>query len=171
MIEAILNSQRARYPAMQIEDLYKLLHQGALGSEHAVSDRRAAEQWLARELAEMGEGPPEPMIDPISAEGALVRVHLRPFLAAGNPPEELLAAFLETANGYRGSPRALEAAWRIASASAWFPAAAMDGFLGPLRSQGFPAVHHSPAYEAAYRPAYRVVALAYCPRTWRGLNP
>jgi hypothetical protein len=30
-----------------------------------------------------------------------------------------------------------------------------------MEKQGFPAAHHSEQYEAAYRPAYRVIHRAY----------
>lgn len=39
----------SRYPGLQVEDLYKLVHQAALGSEHAVKDIEVARQWLMRE--------------------------------------------------------------------------------------------------------------------------
>ena len=34
----ILAAHVKRYPRLEIQDLYKLVYQGALGSEHAVSD-------------------------------------------------------------------------------------------------------------------------------------
>jgi len=87
---------------MQIQDVYKLLHQAAMGSEHAVSNPESARGWLIRELAEMGEGVPEPLIDPISPDDEIVRVHMRPYVAAGYDPDLLLDAFIRTANEYRG---------------------------------------------------------------------
>jgi hypothetical protein len=56
LIETILQDHITRYPRMQIQDLYKLLHQAALGSEHAVLDPESAWLWLARELGKMGDG-------------------------------------------------------------------------------------------------------------------
>ncbi len=166
MIEAILHSHLSRYPAMQIQDLYKLLHQAAMGSEHAVSDPESARNWLRREIAEMGEGPPEPLVDPISPGGSIVRIHLRPFVDAGHAPDSLLDAFIRTANEYRGDFRVLEEYWRAAISTSRFPAGEMDEFFRFKEAQNFPAVHHSPEYQNLYRPAYRVVALSLCPDAW-----
>ena len=163
MIEKMLEGHLSRYPLLQIQDLYKLLHQAALGSEHAVSDREAVERWLTRELAEMGEGIPEPLIDPISHDGGIVRIHLRPYVAAGHDPVMLLDAFILTANEYHGDAHFLEKYWRDAVALNIFPVSEMEEFFQGLRDTDFPAVHHSAEYERLYTPAYRVSSLALCP--------
>ena len=166
MIEAILRSHLSRYPVMQIQDLYKLVHQASMGSEHAVTDTQSARNWLTRELAEMGEGLLEPLIAPISADGEIARVHLRPYIAAGHDPDLLLEAFIRTASDYHGDVRLLEQYWQAAVTTAKFPAAKMDKFFLSMKAKFYPAVHHSTEYEKLYRPAYRVVALAFCPDTW-----
>jgi len=166
MIETILRSHLSRYPAMQIQDLYKLLHQAAMGSEHAVTNPASARNWLKRELAEMGEGPTEPLIAPISADGRIARIHLRPFVAAGYDPDLLLEAFIRTANEFHGDVLLLEQYWQAAIATAKFPAAEMEEFIRSMKEQNYPAMHHSSEYEKLYRPAYRVVALVFCSDKW-----
>jgi hypothetical protein len=163
VIEKVLQNHLARYPDLKIWDLYKLLHQAALGSEHAVPDPASAERWLVRELTEMDQGIPEPLIDPISHNGEIVRVHLRPYVAAGHDPQGLLDAFIRTANGHRGDAHLLERYWADAVALVVFPAHQMKQFFHELEAKGFPAVHHSPEYEKLYHPAYRVISLALCP--------
>jgi len=165
-MEIILRSHLARYPAMQIQDVYKLMHQAAMGSKHVISDLESARNWLTRELAEMGEGPPEPMIDSISTDSGIVRIHLRPFVVAGHDPGLLLEAFIRTANEYLGDVRLLEGYWQAAVALDKFPAAKMNEFIRTMKAQIYPAVHHSSEYEKLYRPAYRIVVLAFCPSTW-----
>jgi len=166
MIQTVIQSHLSRYPAMQIPDLYKLLHQASLGSEHAITDPTTVQNWLACELKEMGEGPVEPLIDPISADGEIVRVHLRPYVASGHAPDLLLDVFIRTANEYHGGMRLLEQYWQAAVDAAFFPAAAMDEFIRPLKERNYPAVRHSPVYKLHYRPSYRVVALEFCPDRW-----
>jgi hypothetical protein len=166
MIETILRSHLSRYPAMQIQDVYKLLHQAALGSEHAVTSLDSARNWLLREMAEMGEGSPEPLIDPISPGGEIVRIHLRPFLAAGYDPDVLLDAFVRTANEHHGDVHLLEQFWQAATVTSKFPALEMEELFRSMKAQNYPPVHHSPEYEKLYRPAYRVVARVFCPDTW-----
>jgi hypothetical protein len=166
MIETILRSHFSRYPAIQIQDVYKLLHQAAMGSEHAVANLDSARNWLLREMAEMGEGPPEPLIDPISPGGKIVRVHLRPLAAAGHDPDVLLDAFIRTVNEVHGDVRLLEKFWQAAIVTAKFPVVEMEEFFRSMKAQNCPAVHHSPEYEKLYRPAYRVVSGTFCPDTW-----
>jgi hypothetical protein len=134
-----------------------------MGSEHAISDRVSVEPWLTRELVEMGEGIPEPLIDPISHNGEIVRIHLRPYVAAGHDPMMLLDAFIRTANEYHGDIRLLEQYWQNAVSMDIFPVSELDEFFRGLKEKGFPAVHHSAEYERLYKPAYRVVSLALCP--------
>ncbi|MCX7609714.1 MAG: hypothetical protein N2049_10930 [Anaerolineales bacterium] len=156
-VESVLLSHFARYPAMGLADLYKLIHQAALGSEHAIRDPEAARRWLNEELASLGEGPDEPLLDLLSEETGILRVHLRPYLASGGDPEHLLRAFLRTANEFRGHADTLERYWQTAIRLERFPPDEMEKFIRPLRAKNYPAVHHSPLYERLYRPAYRVI--------------
>jgi hypothetical protein len=137
-----------------------------MGSGHAVTNPESARDWLVRELAEMGEGPTELLIDPISPDGRIARIHLRPFVAAGHDPDVLLDAFIRTANEYHGDVRLLEQYWQAAMATSKFPAVEMEEFIRSMKVRNYPAVHHSTEYEKLYRPAYRVVAGTFCPDTW-----
>jgi hypothetical protein len=94
---ALVRAHLKRYPAMQPADAYKLLHQATLGSEHAMPSRAMAEQWLAREIATLGAGPAEPLVDTLGMGGRFARIHLRPFLASNGIPDSLLNAFVRTA--------------------------------------------------------------------------
>lgn len=162
-LRRILADQAARYPAMQVQDLYKFLHQAALGSEHAVKDTTMARNWMRREIAGLDTAAAfEPLLDPLSPDSQLVRVNLRPYLRSGGDPEVLLRAFIRTANEYPGDPAVLERFWSIAEAMCAkgnlpFPAAEMETFFAARRGQDFPAVHHSEDYSRLYRPTYRVV--------------
>jgi hypothetical protein len=165
-LAGILEAQVRRYPLLEIQDLYKLLHQASLGSEHAVSNDDGVRAWLDGELATMGAGPEEPLLDDISPDGEIVRVHLRPYLGAGHEPERLLEAFLRTAREYQGSVERFgrygEVAVQVASAGRLnVPAEQISQFMQQMGEQGFPAIHHSAPFRAHYRPAYRVVARVF----------
>lgn len=152
-----------RYPRWEPQDCYKLLFQAVLGAEHAVSDEAGARKWMENEVAALGDGPAEPLVDPISADGALVRVHLRTFVARGGDPAKLVRAFVATGQRKFGTREQLADAWAqvVALAEARrlpFTAAAALEFGEKMRAAGWPAVHHSKAFGAAYRPAYRVIA-------------
>lgn len=174
MIElgSLLDNHFTRYPRMQVQDLYKLLHQAALGSEHAVPDEVNARKWLQDELTSMGDGPEEPLIDPISPDGQIARLHLRSCLRAGIDPEAILAAFLRTAEEWRGSPTTLkeygQSAVQQAEVEQWgIKKREIEAYFAAMEAKGFPAMHHSQVYRDCYRPAYRVVKT----EIWRQYEP
>ena len=162
----LLGRHLARYPRMELADIYKLLHQAALGSGHAVSDVAAAREALLREATALGPGPDEPLADPISPDGRIARVHLRPYVAAGDDLDQLARAFVETAQKFQGSPEKLAkfcGCLGDLAAGGGIPFARDDvvAWFAKIAQDGYPVVRHSPAYRHAYRPAYRVVHLDY----------
>jgi len=165
---AVLLRQFARHPRMEAQDVYKLVHQAMLGSRHAGLDSAMAAAWLDREVADLGTGPDEPVVDTISGDGRMVRVNLRPFLASGGDRAALVLAFIRTAREHVGSAedlgRQLGYAERMGDAGL-IPVSrpSLHAFFETMRSRGYPAVEHSAAYLAAYRPAYRVVLSALVP--------
>ena len=162
MLEAIIKSHLARYPVMEIQDVYKLIHQATMGSGHAVSNPEMTRLWLENEVGELDyppDVPNEPMLDPISADKQILRVHLRPFISQGGNLQRLLAAFIRTANEYHGDQRLLRSEWDSASRLNIFPVSAMEDFIQDL--SGYPAVSHSKSYVQHYHPAYRVVIGEY----------
>ncbi len=164
-LHKILKEHLFRYPVMQVRDVYKLLLQAALGCEHAVRDEASAQEWLERELTEMGDGPDEPLFDPVSPDGEIVRVHLRPYFRAGKDPEKLLQAFVQTSRIFPGSHDRLQAFWgeinrMCENGLLPFEKQSIASFFGEMEARGFPAAHHSDEYMRLYRPAYRVVARA-----------
>ena len=165
-LQGILTGHLTCYPSMQVQDVYKLLHQAALGSGHAVHDEQAARDWLMRELANMGTGPDDPLMDPLSPDGQILRIHLRPYLRAGKSPETLLRAFIQTTNDWRGSLEKLTEYAAVAAQLADIGIGSIrrekiETFFAKMEEQDFPAMHHSAVYARLYRPAYRVVAKQY----------
>ena len=163
-VSQLLSAHLGRYPAMQLDDIYKLLHQAALGPGHAVDNPAAARKRLDEEWAALGEGPAEPLRDLISPDGRLGRVHLRSYLAAGGNPDALHRAFVDTADSYPASPDKLAkfcGCLGDLAASGGIPFAREEvlAYFEKISRDGYPAVHHSEAYRRAYQPAYRVVAV------------
>lgn len=163
----LLGAHSARYPGLGLEDIYKLLHQAALGPAHAV-EALAARGRLAQEAGELGAGPDEPLVDPISPDGRLARVHLRPYLAQGRDLNTLADAFAETARTWTPSIDKLAkfcgCLGDLADAGG-IACARTDvvAYMNARAAEGWPAVRHSAAYRAAWRPAYRVVDVALLP--------
>lgn len=164
----LLGHHLKRYPSMQLDDIYKLLHQAALGSGHAVQDEQLARQRLLEESRALTAGPDEPVADVISPDGRFARIHLRAYGHAGHDLEALADAFLQTARNYRGSQEKLSkfcgCLGDLASTGAIpFEREKVIGYFQSIERAGYPVVHHSQAYRDAYRPAYRVVALEFLP--------
>ena len=166
-IATLLEGHLARYPLMGLPDIYKLLHQAAMGSVHAVTDLDAARQWLKDEAASLSPGTAaDPLVDPISPDGKLARVHLRPYQATAMSLEHLAQAFVQTAQAY---PRAPDRLLRFCSclgdlADAQklpFMRPEVEAYVAQMAAEAYPAVHHSPQYSHAYRPAYRVIATEF----------
>ncbi|HVZ63242.1 MAG TPA: hypothetical protein VG936_01545 [Lacunisphaera sp.] len=162
----LLKEHARRYPEWQVQDCYKLVFQAVLGSEHAAVDEATARRWLEQEVAGLGAGPAEPLVDPISPDGRIVRMHLRPFVEQHGDLGKLAAAFVETAKTFRGSKNSLAAVWaeviRLAARGKLpFSAGDAQRFGAAMAADGFPTVHHSKEYNEHYRPAYRVIAREY----------
>ena len=161
--QSILEEHLNRYPRLHLVDIYKLVQQASLGSEHAVSDFERARSWLEREVSRLGAGPEEPVEDPISPGGGILRIHLRPYLGQGGEVQQLLRAFVRTANEFQGSVDRLKEFWQAVDFLATegrlaIPVSEVRAFWSTMKARNFPAVHHSPTYQKIYRPAYRVVA-------------
>jgi hypothetical protein len=171
----LLAEHQARYPNWRLVDSYKLLHQATLGSEHAIAEATVAALWLAREMVEMGEGPPEPLVDSLGVDGRFARIHLRPWLARNGDIAALNSAFVATANHSGPDTAAMQCAIQALKR---FYASNRTAFKGPddaswldsLVAADHAAVHHSPAYRDSYRPAYRVIDRALLPKLMQGME-
>jgi len=142
---------------MEIQDIYKLTHQAAMGCKHAVNDPAKIREELIRELNEMGRGPSEPLIDPISSDGEIIRIHLRPFTLTKGDIDNLTEAFCRTASEFFGNTEILESYWDCEVQTNLFPLHLMEDYIKNMKYSNFPSVHHSDAYRQAFKSAYRVV--------------
>jgi len=151
-------------PAAGVVDVYKWIFQAARGGEHAAPSEEAARKWLASEWATLG--PPlsgEPLVVPLRPDGAVVRLNLRPYKAAGGDPEALLQAFLSSAREFRPDPGLFVAAWRFfgseiaPGATRGLDVPAFEALDREAERAGWPARHHGAEYTAARKPAYRVL--------------
>ena len=162
-VSQLLSMHLKRYPAMQLDDIYKLLHQAALGPGHAVDNPAAARKRLDEEAATLASGATEPAQDIISPDGRLGRVHLRTYLAQGGDLGTLHRAFVETAQ-LSASPDKLAkfcGCLGDLAATGDIPFAQEDvvAYFEKIAQDGYPVVHHSASFRDAYHPAYRVIAV------------
>lgn len=157
-MEQILRLHAARYPKMEPQDAVKLIWQNEFGCGHLIRDVESCRQMLRREYESLPANaaglPPEPI------GNGLVRVYL-----AAVPPEKLEAlgqAFVRSAALSGGGGACLSQKLELLreltrQGGMCFTSDALEAYLRPYLAAGCPMVSHSPAYRAAYAPAYRVI--------------
>jgi len=163
-LACLLDAHLSRYRLMQPGDVYKLLYQGILGSEHLIASPEEFAARLQQEYDAVSAKDVEPLWEAVRRDGALGRLNLRPFKAQSGSLEMLTRACLETAEQVWGAPQDLRDAWitfvALCRSGHWtvFSLPQVLGLAARLEEQDYPPVHHSPRFTEAYRPAYRLVA-------------
>lgn len=166
----VLVEHCTRYPHMQVQDVYKLLYQAAMGSGHAVQDVVRARSLLENEINLLIPNTDQPLVEQISPETnmerSIVRINLKPYLAATYNIDPLLEAFVCTANEFRGSIARLERYVSLFSilhseVELKFSITDFEDYMKEMQIQNYPVIHHSKIYSRYYQPAYRVVALEF----------
>ncbi|NJL94584.1 MAG: hypothetical protein HC915_13095 [Anaerolineae bacterium] len=167
-LDALIKQHLARYPLMEVLDVYKLVHQGTFGIGHKVAKTAAEREWLQHEFKTSTADPTEPLLEVVSQDEQIARLNLRAYLAAGGALEALLDAYIASAAGAARTGAEMAATW---DAFAQLTANSSLGqhfnprdilHLGRIQREenDWSAMQHSPAYTRAYRPAYRVLVWA-----------
>lgn len=174
-MRSILIDHARRYPAWQIEDLYKLLLQASRGAEHVALNRESARRRMDEEFASLVDGPVEPLLDPIAPSGIYVRVHLRAFATLDLNPDHLVNAFItsmenlpHSRDGYAGFSSVAAALCREGLLP--FIEPKVTSFLEGMQAASLPAIHHSSVFVENYYPAYRVVESQFLPKEWLSMD-
>lgn len=153
-----------RYPRLEVRDLFKFLHQSALGCEHLVSSCDAAVAYIKREseaLSHYDSNVTEPL------DGDYSRVHLS-ILRHGLSPETLGQLFFLSAKKEEQGIEALEKKLSVAetlviSGELPFSYDTFTAARDEWASKGYPAIHHSEQFRSNYHPAYRVISNEFLP--------
>ncbi|MCI0513203.1 hypothetical protein L0128_08335 [candidate division KSB1 bacterium] len=158
----IIQLHLERYPLLEIPDLYKLVHQAALGNSHLTTDLATVTRQLQLELEQVVDSDAWPMVENITPDQTLIRVRLAPFKAFQLKPQALAAAMVASAREFQGSHPRLREYWQVVERNASrrslrFTRAELEAYIKPLAAQNFPARHHSETYRRLYQPAYRVI--------------
>ena len=163
--QEIVLAHARRYSMWQAQDVYKLAHQAAMGSGHAVISPEFAKLSLEAEIQTLSEGVNEIVFDSISVDGEIIRIHLRPYINSGFSIAELLDAFIQTSQHFKGSIEQFkdylaQAEGLVRDKKILICSNDLLEFNQAMFEKGYPAVHHSSEFRIAYQPAYRVVARA-----------
>ncbi len=158
----IIKTHLAAYPAMQPMDVIKLLYQRAFGGGHMIADAERALAYLYEEHKTVVQQRSQPYTEDIG--GGFVRLYLdgiprdslhtvgRLFVRSAVVRRQDSAEFQRSLDRFTHMVRAGETPF---SPESWEEA------LCAYRAAGCPMVRHSPAYRAAYAPAYRVIDKKY----------
>jgi hypothetical protein len=166
----LLEQHLSWYPFMELRDIYKLLYQGVMGSEHLINSREEFAQYLASEYASLQPDPSERLLEPIRVDGALFRLNLRPYKAHPLETNQLISSLVKTSQLIKGTRNELLMVWeefmQLCQHSQInnFDPAALQHFNMRLKELDYPAMHHSEAYEQAYQPAYRLISASFIHR-------
>ena len=152
--------QLATYPASTLQDIYKAFYQEYFGAEHMIADTAAVRSYLNYELDRCDDQVITLYYEPLGVNGDYVRVYLNAVKDGLITPEQLLWAFLDSAKPAQHQTIDWATKWEaivevVDDLKPGFGQEERD----PLRqaSQQNQAVHHSPDYNAAYHPHYRIV--------------
>ena len=110
-IRAAIEQQMAAYPESTLQDIYKSFYQDRFGPGHMISDTASARSYLMRESLEMSEASAV-YYEPTGSEGRFVRVYLSAVSDGLITADQLLDAFVRSANMVQETETDWETEWR-----------------------------------------------------------
>ena len=158
------------HPAMQSQDVYKLLYQGICGPEHIISSEVLFINRLAEEYLSVPPMDLIPLTESIRPDGLLHRVNLQVHKARYYSFQRLADLCLETSRMPWWKPEDVRIVWHEVQrlqVVGKLPNLRTDDFLqfsNQIYDLGYPPVHHSQMYASAEHPAYRLIAASLVPR-------
>lgn len=164
-LAALIQTHIEHYPELDIADVYKLLHQANFGSGTTDVNKKIEREWLESEYRTHKPDAKMQLIESASPEGKWVRLHLRPYMAAGGKIEPLLETFMVSAKQVQNNFSQMDVYWQAFESlaeSRWSTHFAIHEvrLFGKIQaSRKWPAVAHSPKFVRAYRPLYRVLVV------------
>lgn len=172
-IRAAIERQLAAYPESTLQDVYKSFYQEHFGPEHMIADTASARQYLLNELSEPDVAS-KVYFEPVGSEGRYVRVHLSVVADGLVTAEQLLEAFIRSANSEQPPLPDWETEWETVVSVIQKHHLKVNDFDAQLpalteAARNRQAVHHSQAYREAYHPHYRILERGIFEREFRPL--
>ena len=160
-VRSAIERQLVTYPESTLQDIYKSFYQEHFGPGHIISDTASARRYLMRELSEMGKTQ-SPYFEPTGSQGDYVRVYLSTVADSLITAEQLLDAFVRSANSWQEPTINWLEQWEAIVSIIQVNKIELEDFETDLpllteAAQNSQAVHHSRRYNEAYHPHYRIV--------------
>jgi len=161
LVELIGEHQKSKKD-FAVQDAYKLIYQCVFGVAHILDNQEMAKKYLESEIESIIASDKIDLIENISLSGEIVRLNLQPYKFQSGDTELLFQAMLRSAQEICGSQKEFLKLWNV------FKQAVLDNKLNfsleelkkfdtKVKSQNYPAMHHSENYRVANKPAYRVL--------------
>lgn len=160
-MRSAIERQLVTYPKSTLQDIYKSFYQEHFGPGHIISDTATARRYLMLELSEMGKTA-SPYFEPTGSQGDYVRVYLSAIADSLITAEQLLDAFVRSANSRQEPAVSWMEKWETIISIIQANKIELEGFETDLpllteAARNNQAVHHSSRYNEAYHPHYRIV--------------
>ena len=160
-MRSAIERQMATYPESTLQDIYKSFYQEHFGPGHIISDTASARRYLMRELSEMSKTE-SPYFEPTGSQGDYVRVYLSAIADSLITAEQLLDAFVRSANLWQEPTVNWLDKWEAIVSIIQTNKMEIGNFETDLpllteAARNNQAVHHSSRYNEAYHPHYRIV--------------
>lgn len=160
-IEKAVRGLIDQYPKATLQDVYKSFYQERFGPGHMIPNVENARNYLMSEMEQASENTGA-YYEPTGSEGKYVRIYLNAVSDGKISAEQLLDAFVESANHVEPLSDKWADQWtQIVNVieEKRIPVTMTEDLKQLLKecSEQDEAVHHSEAYNQAYRPHYRIV--------------
>ena len=160
-MRSAIERQLTTYPESTLQDIYKSFYQEHFGPGHIISDTASARRYLMRELSEMSETE-SPYFEPTGSQGDYVRIYLSAISDSLITTEQLLDAFIRSANLWQEPTVRWMEKWEAIVSIIQANKIELEGFetdhpLLTEAARNSQAVHHSRRYNDTYHPHYRIV--------------
>ena len=160
-VRSAIERQLVTYPESTLQDIYKSFYQEHFGPGHIISDTASARRYLMRELSEMSKTQ-SPYFEPTGSQGDYVRVYLSAVSDSLITAEQLLDAFVRSANSRQEPTVSWMEKWEAIVSIIQANKIELEGFETDLpllteAARNHQAVHHSRSYNVAYHPHYRIM--------------
>ena len=160
-IEQAVNTLIGKYPEATLQDIYKSFYQERFGPGHMIPNVENARNYLMSEMEQAADNTGD-YFEPTGSEGKYVRIYLNAVSDGKISAEQLLDAFVESANNVEPRSDKWSDQWtNIVKVieEKQLPVKMDDELKQWLKecSEQDEAVHHSEAYNQVYRPHYRIV--------------
>lgn len=158
-IRQAITHQLDTYPKSTLQDVYKMFYQEHFGPEHLINDTASVRNYLIYELTKTDNG--GLYYEPIGCNGNYVRVYLNAVTDSLITADELLDAFIASANAHRQPAADWKEIWEtiisvIQTENIEIKGLELIHLLSEAAKQN-QAVHHSQIYNDTYHPHYRIV--------------